>query len=220
MGKPTRIPVSQAKLAANRANALRSTGPQTPEGKQKSSQNALKFGLLSDTLTVKYVEGSDNFAEHHDRLKASIQPEGPRQEEWVLHMALCHWRLKRLARFEAGIFDVAIKKAFHADEHNSANVVDYMTLADHPEASAYDLEQRRSYSMALGMEKCVHDTDLLPLFLRYQALTERQLRHAEEMLAKLQNEAKKRTQPTEKKPTFREKNEPTALPRRTNSAHT
>lgn len=34
--------VSEKQLGANRANALRSTGPRTPEGKARSSQNAHK----------------------------------------------------------------------------------------------------------------------------------------------------------------------------------
>ena len=37
--------ISPRKLAANRANARRSTGPRTREGKRRSSRNALKHGL-------------------------------------------------------------------------------------------------------------------------------------------------------------------------------
>jgi hypothetical protein len=39
--------VSSQKLAANRKNAQRSTGPQTPAGKQQSSQNSYKHGFYA-----------------------------------------------------------------------------------------------------------------------------------------------------------------------------
>lgn len=38
-------PLSDAKLKANRANAKRSTGPQTEAGKQRSSRNSFRHGL-------------------------------------------------------------------------------------------------------------------------------------------------------------------------------
>jgi len=37
--------VSDARIAANRANALKSTGPRTAEGKERSRCNALKHGM-------------------------------------------------------------------------------------------------------------------------------------------------------------------------------
>jgi hypothetical protein len=40
-----RPPASRAKLAANRRNASRSTGPKSPAGKQRAARNALKHGL-------------------------------------------------------------------------------------------------------------------------------------------------------------------------------
>ena len=38
---------SEKKAEANRRNALKSTGPKTPEGKDAVRLNALKHGLLS-----------------------------------------------------------------------------------------------------------------------------------------------------------------------------
>ena len=43
---------SEAKLAANRANALKSTGPRTEEGKARSRANALKHGLCASVVVV------------------------------------------------------------------------------------------------------------------------------------------------------------------------
>ena len=37
-------------FAANRANARRSTGPRTEEGKQQSRRNAVRHGLTADTV--------------------------------------------------------------------------------------------------------------------------------------------------------------------------
>ncbi|WP_435021422.1 hypothetical protein TA3x_002366 [Tundrisphaera sp. TA3] len=43
---------SPARLAANRANARRSTGPTTPEGRRISSRNAYKHGLAGDGVVL------------------------------------------------------------------------------------------------------------------------------------------------------------------------
>src|SRR5690349_13340048 len=45
--------ISEARLAANRANAQLSTGPATPAGKAASSQNSFKHGLYSKQIVIK-----------------------------------------------------------------------------------------------------------------------------------------------------------------------
>lgn len=40
--------ISAARLAANKANALKSTGPPTAEGEARVSENAFKHGLRSE----------------------------------------------------------------------------------------------------------------------------------------------------------------------------
>ena len=51
--------MSAAAIAANRANAQRSTGPRTPAGKLKAASNSLKHGLYS-------MKNFDNFIADHD----------------------------------------------------------------------------------------------------------------------------------------------------------
>ena len=48
--------VTEKQLAANRANALRSTGPRTPEGKMRSRWNALTHGPLAKAVVPPSLE--------------------------------------------------------------------------------------------------------------------------------------------------------------------
>ena len=70
----TRKPVSPRRLAANRANAARSTGPRTLEGKARSAQNARKHGFRASTFAVVRLEELDEIARLKADLVAVYQP--------------------------------------------------------------------------------------------------------------------------------------------------
>jgi hypothetical protein len=95
--------VSEKQLAANRANAQKSTGPRTPRGKNISSLNAMKHGLLSHQVLLKNdpAETESAFRSLLNGFTACFRPEGPRQTMLVERIAICYWRLARIARFEA-----------------------------------------------------------------------------------------------------------------------
>ena len=44
---------SQAKIDANRQNSLKSTGPKTSEGRERSSMNSLKHGMRSKKMALR-----------------------------------------------------------------------------------------------------------------------------------------------------------------------
>ena len=66
---------TEAQVNANRANAQKSTGPRTPEGKAKVAQNALKHGLLAKQAVVA-GEDTDDFDLLRDQFRAGTGPGG------------------------------------------------------------------------------------------------------------------------------------------------
>jgi hypothetical protein len=94
---------SDKKAEANRRNALKSTGPRTPEGKAAVRLNALKHGLLSEEILL---PGEDEGAlrELTERLKAELQPVGELENLLVDRIVAAYWRLRRLGTVETGIF--------------------------------------------------------------------------------------------------------------------
>ena len=67
-------PVSPKQLAANRANAARSTGPCTPQGKARSAQNARKHGFTASTFAVVRLEDLQEIAHLKDDLLTLYRP--------------------------------------------------------------------------------------------------------------------------------------------------
>ena len=62
---------TSAQIAANRANALRFSGPKTVEGKEASRRNALKHGLTAQTVPV---EAASEVEERAEGVRAMIRP--------------------------------------------------------------------------------------------------------------------------------------------------
>jgi hypothetical protein len=94
---------SEKKAEANRRNALKSTGPKTPEGKAAVRLNALRHGLRSEEILL---PGEDEQAlrELNERLRDELQPVGELENHLVDRIVSAYWRLRRLGRVEAGIF--------------------------------------------------------------------------------------------------------------------
>jgi hypothetical protein len=94
---------SDKQARANRRNALKSTGPKTPESKAAVRHNATKHGLLSRDVLL---PGEDEVAleELSERLCDELQPVGELESLLVDRITAAYWRLRRLGRVEAGIF--------------------------------------------------------------------------------------------------------------------
>ena len=88
-------------IAANRANAQQSTGPNTEAGKSASSQNAAKHSLTSKYLIIRTGEEAA-FAELESGLRAELKPTGALSEVIFKRVIECAWNLERcrLADYE------------------------------------------------------------------------------------------------------------------------
>src|SRR5438034_5599645 len=94
------------RIQASRANGARSRGPATPEGKRRSSQNALRHGLLARCIVME-KESKETFesllAQHLDRLQPSDGVEFGMIEE----MVASHWRMRRTWAMETRMLEDA-----------------------------------------------------------------------------------------------------------------
>ncbi|MCX6609566.1 MAG: hypothetical protein NTW74_01810 [Acidobacteria bacterium] len=94
--KPRKKTMSEAALAANRANAKKCTGPKTREGKFKSSLNALKHGAYSHNFILK-TEDAGTFENFSKSFIDEFQPATPSELELLKQLISAAWRRNRIA---------------------------------------------------------------------------------------------------------------------------
>ncbi|MHA1597330.1 MAG: hypothetical protein ACTSV1_01300 [Alphaproteobacteria bacterium] len=95
---------SPAQIAANRLNALKSTGPKTPRGQSHARFNALRHGLYARDVVL---PGEDRaaFDDMLASLTADLAPDGHIEDGLVERLAQLWWRLGRTAAIEAGLLN-------------------------------------------------------------------------------------------------------------------
>jgi hypothetical protein len=90
-------------IAANRENAKLSTGPQSPAGKEASSQNALRHGLTAQGFIV--LPGQEEeFDAVRTGLRKNLLPLGELQEAFFTRIVECTWNLHRCRLAEAALY--------------------------------------------------------------------------------------------------------------------
>jgi hypothetical protein len=103
--------MTEKKLAANRKNALKSTGPKTPAGKTTSSRNAVKHGILAITPILSGLESQEAWEGHREGIFKSLAPVGYIESLLAVRIAILWWRLCRIARYEAEVAEAAVAAA-------------------------------------------------------------------------------------------------------------
>ena len=100
---------SPAQIDANRRNAQKSTGPRTPEGKARSSRNALRHGLASiSPHCFLAIEDRSAFERMLQGYILSHRPNHTDEVDLLVDAVFCKWRQQRLWSTEAQIVEMTI----------------------------------------------------------------------------------------------------------------
>ena len=161
-------PTSSTRSAAARANGAKSHGPATPEGRARSSQNALRHGLATRAAALPAMsivlpeESPADFQRLLNSYLDEFAPTSPIEVELVETMASARWRLRRLANIETTLLtnemetSVSDLEYFFEDVDREPDVEDHLAyafkrLADGPGLhllNRYEGTINRSYAQA------------------------------------------------------------------------
>lgn len=201
---------SERQKAANRANALHSTGPNTPEGKAAVRHNALRHGLLARDVVLP-EEDLDAFEDLRNRVRAELSPVGPIEELLANRVINTTWRLERLARAETALFDwrvwelkvsrladqVRSHESILADFSFPTHITDEAAHTEAKEALARAKHERDRDAVLLGraLDADAKESDTLGKVSRYERSLERSLFRNLDELRQLQDRRRNRPSP-------------------------
>src|SRR6202158_4591455 len=95
---------SLKQIEANRRNALKSTGPTTLEGKERSRRNAIRHGLTAETVIAALANSAD-YEDLEAAVTSEYDAESAVERELVLRLASVFWRLRRATGIETALFE-------------------------------------------------------------------------------------------------------------------
>jgi hypothetical protein len=166
-GAKSRGPATLAGKLASLANSAKSTGPVTPEGKALSSQNAIRHGILAESIVLD-SESAERFSEVLSTLQEELQPATSIESRYVETMALAEWRRLRL---------ICLEKEQIVIETRRQEAADLSNLSDsNNEGTATEVSSIR-YT-ALAFRALSDESRAQELLNRYEARYDRQYQRA------------------------------------------
>jgi hypothetical protein len=130
-----------AQIAANRLNAMKSSGPRTAEGKAASRMNALRHGVDAQSIVIP-GEDPEELVDLARDYRHQFRPNSPEQEFLVETLVNADWLRRRYLRLEAEITNQAL-----AEMDPCPNPLGSLYLSDNPASRALD-RIRRQYDAA------------------------------------------------------------------------
>jgi hypothetical protein len=176
---------SLKQIDANRRNALKSSGPTTPEGKERSRCNAVRHGLTAETV-IATLEDAEDYQAFEAAVITDYDAESAVERELVLRLASVLWRLRRATSIETALFEGVTSKLEHG--HSLPTLVEAADLSDRKQLHLIATRQSdiaTQEEVSLNAKKDIGDCFLrlaeLPTFAldrlsRYEHLLWRQAR--------------------------------------------
>ena len=147
---------SLRRILSSRANGGRSLGPETPEGKCRSSQNATRHGLLSDCVVLP-CESHEAFDELLDQHIQRFGPLDGVEFGMIEEMAASYWRLRRSWAIENSLLSQGLA-AQPAGDDVARIAASFRQLAASPELALLHRYETRLHMM---YQRALHNIILL-----------------------------------------------------------
>src|SRR5260370_3895788 len=96
---------SQKRKDASRKNGALG-GPKSPEGKARSSENAIKHNLYAKHCKALSTESEELFIELRTRLFREYDPQTTIESETVEQLVMAAWRVRRYARCQTWFLEI------------------------------------------------------------------------------------------------------------------
>src|SRR3954470_20317961 len=134
--------ISPARLAANRANSKRSTGPRTPRGKSVSKMNGLVHGMRAESEVLP-GEDADELRRRHEVWADELGAETEAERYLVRAAVDASWRIDRCRAAEAAALSRKVLAAGDAYDDALAGEVEQLShrLAEEPSAVVRQLRR-------------------------------------------------------------------------------
>jgi hypothetical protein len=117
------MPASEAQIRANRANSLKSCGPKTVEGKEKSRANALKHGLTGAGVALT-VEDTAEVERMFTAFEADFRPSDEMGRLLIRRAATCAVRMERAVLQETAALSERVLAAQAEAEANGEDPIE------------------------------------------------------------------------------------------------
>jgi hypothetical protein len=161
---------TEQQLAANRANAQKSTGPKTPGGKYISSRNGTRDGSFAESIILP-GESAERFRKLHASYIDQFQPATVYERDLVETMTVNRWRLRRVWELETASFgheQRAQSFATQGEDPPTKYVLAHRALSQPPRSleslNRYEVRCDRQYNRAADrLRRILAEREKMPI---------------------------------------------------------